>query len=55
MRPVIQYLQFLEMEGGVDDFPVSGPFLAVVAHQPVRQPPDNTVELALLEVPTLVC
>jgi hypothetical protein len=48
------HLQFLEMEGGADDPPVLGPFLAVVASQPVVQPPLQAAELDLLEVAELV-
>lgn len=42
------------MEGRVDDPPVLGPFLALVAAQSVVQQPLETSKLELLEVAELV-
>lgn len=51
---VAGHLQFLDMERGVDDPPVLGPLLALVAAQAVVQQPLELTELELLEVAELV-
>ena len=48
------HLELLDMERGVDDPPVLGPFLAVVAAQAVVEQPLKPAELELLEVAELV-
>jgi hypothetical protein len=54
IRVLAGHLQFLEMEGRVDDPPVLGPFLTLVASQSIVQPPLEDAELELLEVAKFV-